>query len=67
MIKNITLKFGSSPGSNPINIPTAPVTIFVGPNNSGKSLILNEMHNFCSKGLRGNPFKILDKIEFIAK
>jgi len=41
-----------------------PVTVFVGPNNSGKSLILNEIHQFCSNGNRSGNTYILDHAEF---
>lgn len=42
MLKRITLKFGSSPGQQPLVLEPGPTTVFVGPNNSGKSLVLVE-------------------------
>jgi hypothetical protein len=43
MLTNITFKAGSSPGQPPLSIDLQPsVTIFVGPNNSGKSVALRE-------------------------
>lgn len=40
MLKSITLKFTESP---PLSVAAEGVTIFVGPNNSGKSLLLREV------------------------
>ncbi len=49
MITHIHLKAGSSPRQPPLVVETPPsVTIFVGPNNSGKSLALREIHLFCN-------------------
>jgi len=64
MIKNLLLKFGKGPGSPIENIPTTPVTVFVGPNNSGKSKILDEINQFCSSGHKNNASLILENIEF---
>lgn len=50
MIEKITLKFGSSPNFPKLEIETKPITIFVGPNYSGKSQILREIWNFCQQG-----------------
>ena len=50
MIKNIQLKFGSHPDSEKLSIETTPVTVFVGPNNSGKSKLLSEIQHFCGQG-----------------
>jgi predicted ATP-dependent endonuclease of OLD family len=43
MLKSITLRFTERP--EPIIVPTEGVTIFVGPNNSGKSLALREIEH----------------------
>lgn len=64
MIKNLTLKFGRLPGLPPISIATTPVTVFVGPNNSGKSKVLSEIHRFCTDGQRNTTDVILDQVEF---
>ena len=50
MIENIKLKFGSSQNEEKLNIDISPVTVFVGPNNSGKSKILREIHHICREG-----------------
>lgn len=46
MIKDIKLKIGSQPDSIGLLLETTPVTIFVGPNNSGKSKVLTEIQSF---------------------
>lgn len=65
MIEFITLKFGSQPESAGFTIPTAPVTVFVGPNNSGKSKVLGEIARYCRAGEKDAGAKILDDIGFI--
>lgn len=64
MIKNITLKFGRLPELPPISIDVTPVTVFVGPNNSGKSKVLSEIHRFCTSGQRNATDVVLDQVEF---
>lgn len=63
MIKNIKLKFGLSGQSESLSFPPGAVTVFVGPNNSGKSLCLKEIENYCSNGKQEHQ-KILDDIEY---
>lgn len=46
MFKSITLKFTEC---DPLVIPAEGVTIFVGPNNSGKSLVLKELETLTAK------------------
>ena len=48
---------------NPLIFSPGGVTIFVGPNNAGKSLLLREIENFCNNGLDANSI-ILDKLSF---
>lgn len=50
MFSTIRLKFGSSPNKPELEIPSTSLTIFVGPNNSGKSQILREILAFCGQG-----------------
>ncbi|EDL56323.1 ATP-dependent nuclease [Gimesia maris] len=64
MIKSIKLKFGSAPESLPVEFDMAPVTIFVGPNNSGKSKILKEIRRFCSEGRSHPNDLILEHLTF---
>ena len=64
MIKGIKLKFGKAPGAVAESIHATPVTVFVGPNNSGKSKVLSEIHRYCSQGQRNTTDVILENIEF---
>lgn len=64
MIKNLRLKFGKGLASAAEMISTTPVTVFVGPNNSGKSKVLSEIHRFCSSGQKNATDVIIDEIEF---
>src|ERR1051325_6438916 len=64
MIKNIKLRFGRVPSMIPEVIEVTPITVFVGPNNSGKSKVLSEIRFFCEQGQINATDVILDKIEF---
>src|SRR6266852_3808118 len=48
MIIEIRFKFGKAPNAEPLTSRLTPVTVFVGPNNSGKSKVLNEIRRYCS-------------------
>lgn len=50
MIREFKLKSGRSPQTTGSFIPAAPINIFVGPNNSGKSKALTEIKAFCVNG-----------------
>lgn len=67
MIKSITLNFGSAPGKPPVELDISPVTIFVGPNNSGKSKVLGEIREFCNRGISHPDDLILQHIRFEEK
>jgi energy-coupling factor transporter ATP-binding protein EcfA2 len=64
MIQQIKLKFGSSKGSEPLIIKISPMTIFVGPNNSGKSKILSEIEKAARTGNTHNTNVIIDSLSF---
>lgn len=64
MIKNISLKFGRVPGADTESFQTTPITVFVGPNNSGKSKVLREINRYCSNGQRESSDVIIERIEF---
>jgi ABC-type polar amino acid transport system ATPase subunit len=64
MIQSVTLRFGRSPGAPSTKIDTTPVTVFVGPNNSGKSLILREIEHYCRSGQKDATAQILADITF---
>src|ERR1700735_5679766 len=62
MIRSITLKFGPQAAAMPMAFSVAPLNVFVGPNNSGKSLILREVEY--EMNLAVAPTKhILERIE----
>ena len=63
MLKRITMVAGSTPHQAPLEVDLSSVTVFVGPNNSGKSRALQEIENWIrspqpSKGL------VVNAIEF---
>lgn len=64
MISILHLKFGTAPGIPSIPIKTTPVTVFVGPNNSGKSKLLTEVEQYCRTGQKNSSMMILEDLEF---
>jgi ABC-type cobalamin/Fe3+-siderophores transport system ATPase subunit len=64
MISEMLLKFGSAPGVVPVAMPVTPVTLFVGPNNSGKSKVLTEIERFSNEGQVSTNDLILDRLTF---
>lgn len=64
MISSLRLKFGRAPNVAPQDITVTPVTVFVGPNNSGKSKVLTEIQQFCSRGQQDANAVILDSISY---
>lgn len=65
MIDSIKFKFGSAPGQRALELPIAPVTVFVGPNNSGKSKVLQEIGRFCKSGRDHSQDVILEQARFV--
>lgn len=65
MISKFQLKFGREPDTTGEIIETTPVTVFVGPNNSGKSRILQELENYCRTGVKDANSLLLSDIEFM--
>ena len=60
MLKSIAFKAGSSPGQPPLTFDLDPsVTIFVGPNNAGKSTALGEL----TSAIAGSSGIIIDRID----
>ncbi len=47
MIDSLILKFGKNTDSDPLEFNVTPVTVFVGPNNAGKSRVLIELESYC--------------------
>ena len=64
MIDRITLKFGPTGKCNPLEIDVSPITVFVGPNNSGKSVVLFEIENHCRGATKNNNNLIINKLDF---
>jgi predicted ATPase len=65
LISKIKLKFGKAVGSSSEEIELSPITIFVGPNNSGKSKILAELALFAQSGQKHTGNVILDEVTFV--
>ena len=66
MISSVVLKFGRITDADAEVINTTPVTVFVGPNNSGKSQVLREIHRYCSSGQPDAGDVIIQRIQFQA-
>jgi ABC-type cobalamin/Fe3+-siderophores transport system ATPase subunit len=64
MISNFKLKFGRVNGSLGESINTTPVTVFVGPNNSGKSKLLTEIEEYSRTGNSAAAKVILEELSF---
>lgn len=64
MLTAISLRFGSSLCQLPLTFEPGPMTIFVGPNNSGKSLILRDLDSAVRSGTGGQARgTIIDHID----
>jgi ABC-type polar amino acid transport system ATPase subunit len=50
LLKTLTLKFGPNGANSALSIDPKSMTVFVGPNNSGKSLVLREIRQFAEEG-----------------
>jgi ABC-type cobalamin/Fe3+-siderophores transport system ATPase subunit len=64
MISNFRLKFGRVLGTASEDVSAIPVTVFVGPNNSGKSKVLTEIERYCRNGNKDSAALILDDLTF---
>jgi len=64
MISTFRLKFGRTSQLDPEDISATPVTVFVGPNNSGKSTALSEIERFCRLGQKNASSVILENLVF---
>ena len=63
MLTKISFNAGSSPGKPNLEFSLSPVTIFVGPNNSGKSRALVEIEAWVTRA-QGPDGQIIKQIEF---
>ncbi|HEX6751559.1 MAG TPA: AAA family ATPase [Longimicrobium sp.] len=50
MLKTVNLRFGADEDEPGLSFEPGPMTVFVGPNNSGKSLALRELESFVESG-----------------
>lgn len=50
MLKTVNLRFGAEEDEPGLSFEPGPMTVFVGPNNSGKSLALRELETFVESG-----------------
>ncbi len=64
MISSFRLKFGRGSGVSAETIHATPVTIFVGPNNSGKSKVLAEIQGYCASGQKNANTLVLEDLTF---
>jgi predicted ATPase len=62
MIDRLRLKFGASQASPLLEFQTTPITIFVGPNNSGKSKLIREIFEQVTQGHVSSGQIISDQI-----
>lgn len=64
MLQTITLRAGTSKSTSPVPLHLTPVTVFVGPNNSGKSRILSELAQICASGADNAASLLLSSVTF---
>ena len=64
MITSFKLKCGRVAGALGEPVNTTPVTVFVGPNNSGKSKVLSEIERYCRTGEKDPRAVILEDVCF---
>jgi ABC-type enterochelin transport system ATPase subunit len=62
MLEYISLKFTELP--EPLRVPAQGVTVFVGPNNAGKSLVLQEIEQDFSSHVK-TATKLLNDFEIV--
>src|SRR5579885_368722 len=62
MLETLTLRAGPSLETAPVVLQSPRVVVFVGPNNSGKSLLLQEIFLTCRDGPR--EAKVLGSLNF---
>jgi hypothetical protein len=63
MLTKISFNAGSSPGKQGLEFALSPITIFVGPNNSGKSRALVEIEGWITRA-QGPDGQIIKRLEF---
>jgi hypothetical protein len=64
MLRTVVLRFGAGETEEPLRFSPGPMTVFVGPNNSGKSLALREIEDFIETG--GESLRhIIDRLDLL--
>ena len=63
MLESISLRFTES--DNPLVLPAQGITVFVGPNNSGKSFVLKEFQTLFGHGNPLDGLKIVQDFEIV--
>lgn len=63
MLERFKFKFGSVVGEDGLEINVTPITVFVGPNNSGKSKVLRELFSFCQQGKYDSRNVLIEEIQ----
>ena len=64
IIAQVELRIGRTPSQRATSFKAQHLTIFVGANNSGKSLALQELNSFIEDGQRKSHHHIVDRLEF---
>src|ERR1700689_3365635 len=64
MIDELNLKFGAAAIGPRLSVSLTPVTVFVGPNNAGKSRVLIELENYCRQGHAQPNNLLVDNLRF---
>jgi ABC-type cobalamin/Fe3+-siderophores transport system ATPase subunit len=64
MLRHLRFKFGRGPSAPSEALDLTPVTVFVGPNNSGKSLVLNEIYQYCQTAQSLATDLVVQSIDF---
>lgn len=62
MLTELALKYGSAEDQRLLKLNVTEPTVFVGPNNSGKSLVLRETEHYIKSGGQGD-FSIVEKVK----
>ncbi len=66
MINKILFKFGATEEQSPLELNVTPITVFVGPNNSGKSRVLIEIENYCRRTMGQPNDLVINQLELMS-
>ena len=65
MINRIFFRFGAAEDQPKLELDVTPITVFVGPNNSGKSRVLMEIESYCRRTNGKANDVVVNRIEFM--